>query len=229
MFKKLYYLCLFLLSTNLIDNIVHASLDLDELSITRKKQCCCPICPQGPKGDMGDPGARGPIGPQGNPFSTNYFFAFSIAVLTGTGVAGTFKNVPLAFLQQQSGWTTPDGIVFICPENGVYLISWSMTTAATTALGGTTNNAVGIVTLNGVTETVQGSQMGVRYPDNAINHDGRDMSKSFLARLAAGDTIRLRFGTTALTAASIVLTSVGSAPGVAEPVSATLSAVKISD
>jgi hypothetical protein len=225
--KKLYYLGLLLLSMNLIGNDVQVPLDLQKpddyasLGVTRKKHCCCP----GPRGIQGQ---TGPQGPAAIPFTSDNFFAFSTTILNGTGVAGTFTDVTLNVLQQQSGWTTPDGIVYICPSSGVYLVAWSMTTASTTELGAT-NNAVGIVTLNGTTEAIPGSQMGVSYPSNAINGDGRDMTRPFLVRLTAGDTIQLRFGTTAPSSTSIILTPVGTAPGATEAVSATLGAVKISN
>lgn len=223
MIKKL--LSLFLLSMNLIGNDALIPLDLQKsddcssLNVTRKKNCC-------------RPGPRGQTGPQGSaaiPFTSNNFFAFRTTILNGTGIAGNFVDVDLDVFQQQSGWTSPDGIVYICPSNGVYLIAWSMTTAATTALGGTTNNAVGMITLNGTTAVIPGSQMGVSYPTNAISGDGRDMTRPFLVRLTAGDTIQLRFGTTALASTNIILTPVGTAPSGAQAVSATLGAVKISD
>jgi len=225
MIKNMYYLSLFLVSICLAANDIPVSFDQvdqcadHELAIMRKNKHCCPPCKQGPKGDQGIPGTS---------FSSNYLFAFRTSVLDGNG-DGTFKDVVLSTLELQSGWTTPDGIVYRCPQNGVYFISWSMTTTTTTDLGGNNNNAVGIVTLNGNAETIQGSQMGVRFPNNTPDNDGRNMAKSFLVRLNAGDTIQLRFGTTAITPTDIVLTSIGTAPGLSEPVSAALSAVKISD
>jgi len=225
MVKKLYYLGLFLLSMNLIGNDVHITSDLKNLddfaslSSRRKKHCCCP----GPRGQTG------PQGPAATPFTSNNFFAFRTTTLNGTGIAGDFVDVGLDVFQQQNGWTTPDGIVYVCSSSGVYLIAWSMTTAATTTLGGTTNNAVGMVTLNGTTTVIPGSQMGVSYPTDAITGDGRDMTRPFLVRLTAGDTIQLRFGTTALASTNIILTPVGTEPTGAQAVSATLGAVKISD
>lgn len=223
MVKKLYYLGLFLLSMNLIGSDVCVSLDSQKsdyasMSTTRKKHCCC--CP-GPRGQTG------PQGPAAVPFTSNNFFAFRTTILNGTGVAGDFTDVDLDVFPEQNGWTTPDGIVYVCPSSGVYLIAWSMTTAATTTLSGVTNNAVGMITLNGTTAVLQGSQMGVSYPSNAIINDGRDMTRPFIVRLNTGDTIQLRFGTVAPSSTSIILTPVGITLSGAQAISATLGAVKI--
>lgn len=219
MVNKSILLSLLLFSTSLIAHNAELSLDVpfcdSDSNITRKN--CCSRCPQGEKGDQGMPGT---------PLSTSYFFAFRTTALDGTGDT-TFEDVSLT-LSLTKGWTT-NGVDFVCPESGIYLISWSMSTVTTINSLSTRNNAVGIVTLNNPLDTIPGSQMGVRFPDNVSPNDGRNMDKSFIVALTKGDMIRLRFATSSVGFDHIALAPIGNTSGVSLPVSATLAAIRINN